>query len=117
MRYILGLCAVLAVANSAWTSEMGNIAGEPGYQTPAATVNSAVTQATGTPTVTTTSPVNAYQTVTGQPAATTMSPAPTMMSPGTYAVGNQPVATYATPMANTAYTTGSYPANTTGSYP
>ena len=38
MRYILGLCAVLAVANSAWTSEMGNIAGEPGYQTPAATV-------------------------------------------------------------------------------
>ena len=48
MRYILGLCVVLAVGNPAWTSEMGTIAGEPGYQTPAATVTSAVTQATGT---------------------------------------------------------------------
>ena len=49
MRYILGLCVVLAVGNPAWTSEMSSVAGEPEYQTPAATVTSAVTQATGTP--------------------------------------------------------------------
>jgi hypothetical protein len=114
MRYILGLCVVLAVGNSARTSEMGNIAGEPEYQTPAATVTSAVTQATGTTAFPVTSPAGAYQTATSQPATTTMSPAPTMMSPGTYTVGTQPVATYTTPMANTPYTTYSYPARMRG---
>ena len=49
-----------------------------------------------------------------QPATTTMSPAPTMMSPGTYTVGTQPVATYATPMANTPYTYNSYPVRMRG---
>ena len=92
MRYILGLCAVLAMGNSAWTSEMG--AGEPGYQTPASTVTSPVTQATGTPTLPATSPASAYQAATAQPAATTTSPAPTTMSPGTYTTGTQPAATY-----------------------
>ena len=114
MRCILGLCVVLAVGNSAWTSEMGRIAGEPEYQTPAATVTSAVTQATGTTGFPVTSPAGAYQTATSQPATTTMSPAPTMMSPGTYTVGTQPVATYATPMATTPYTTYSYPARMRG---
>ena len=114
MRCILGLCAVLAVGNSAWTSEMSSIAGEPQYQTPAATVTSSVTQATGTTAYPVTSPAGAYQTAISQPATTTMSPAPTMMSPGTYTVGTQPVATYATPMANTPYTTYTYPARMRG---
>ena len=114
MRCILGLCVVLAVGNSAWTSEMSNIAGEPEYQTPAATVTSSVTQTTGTTAASTTSPAGAYQTATSQPATTTMSPAPTTMSPGTYTVGTQPVATYATPMSNTPYTTYSYPARIRG---
>ena len=114
MRCILGLCVVLAVGNSAWTSEMSNIAGEPEYQTPAATVTSAVTQATGTTAFPVTSPAGAYQTATSQPATTTMAPAPTMMSPGTYTVGTQPVAIYATPMANTPYTTYTYPVRTRG---
>ena len=74
MRYILGLCAVLAIGNSAWTSEMGTIAGEPGYQTPAATATSSVTQATGTPTATAASPAGVYQAATAQPATTTASP-------------------------------------------
>ena len=100
MRCILRLCVVLAVGTSAWTSEMSSIAGEPQYQTPAATVTSSVTQATGTTAYPVTSPAGAYQTATSQPATTTMSPAPTMMSPGTYIVGTQPVATYATPMTN-----------------
>ena len=114
MRYILGLCVVLAVGNSAWTSEKSTIAGEPAYQTPAATVTSAVNQATGTTAFPVTSPAGAYQTATSQPATTTMSPAPTMMSPGTYTAGTQPVATYATPMPNTPYTTYSYPARVRG---
>jgi len=114
MRYILGLCVVLAVGNSAWTSEMNSIAGEPEYQTPAATVTSSVTQPTGTAVLPATSPAGAYQTATSQPATTTMSPAPTMMSPGTYTVGTQPVATYATPMPNTPYTTYSYPTRMRG---
>ena len=125
MRYILGLCAVLAIGNLAWTSEMGSVAGEPGYQTPASTVTSTVTQTTGTPTLPATSPVtqatgtptlpatspaSAYQAATAQPATTTTSPAPTMMSPGTYTTGTQPVATdYATPMSNMMYTTNPYP--------
>ena len=114
MRYILGLCVVLAVGNSAWTSEMSSIAGEPEYQTPAATVTSAVNQATGTTAFPVTSPAGAYQTATSQPATTTMSPAPTMISPGTYTAGTQPVATYATPMPNTPYTTYSYPVRMRG---
>jgi hypothetical protein len=114
MRCILGLCVVLAVGNSAWTSEMSNVAGEPQYQTPAATVTSSVTQTTGTTAFPATSPAGAYQTATSQPATTTMSPAPTMMSPGTYTVGTQPLATYATPRSNTPYTTYSYPARMRG---
>jgi hypothetical protein len=109
MRYILGLCVVLAIGNSALTSEMNNVAGESEYQAPAATLTSPLTQATGVPTLPATSPVGAYQAATAQPATTTMSPAPTMMSPGTYTAGTQPVATYATPMPNTAYTTNTYP--------
>ena len=66
MRYILGLCAVLAMGNPAWTSEMGSVTGEPGYQTPASTVTSAVTQATGTPTLPATSPASAYQAAPAQ---------------------------------------------------
>ena len=116
MRYILGLCVVLAVGNSAWTSEMSRIAGEPEYQTPAATVTSSVTQSTGTPALPTTSPAGAYQTATAQPATTTMSPAPTMMSPGTYTTGTQPVATYATPMPNTTYATTAYPTTMGGGF-
>jgi hypothetical protein len=114
MRCILGLCVVLAVGTSAWTSEMSSIAGEPQYQTPAATVTSSVTQATGTTAYPVTSPAGAYQTATSQPATTTMSPAPTMMSPGTYIVGTQPVATYATPMTNNTNTTYSYPVRMRG---
>jgi hypothetical protein len=114
MRCILRLCVVLAVGTSAWTSEMSSIAGEPQYQTPAATVTSSVTQATGTTAYPVTSPAGAYQTATSQPATTTMSPAPTMMSPGTYIVGTQPVATYATPMTNNTNTMYSNPVRMRG---
>ena len=116
MRCILGLCVVLAVGNSAWTSEMSRIAGEPEYQTPAATVTSPVTQSTVTPALPAMSPAGAYQTATGQPATTSMSPAPTTMSPGTYTTGTQPVATYATPMPNTTYTTTAYPTTMGGGF-
>jgi hypothetical protein len=109
MRYILGLCVVLAVANLAWTSEVSVIAGGAQYQTPAATVTSSVTQTTENAALRAMSPANAYQPATSQPAATTMSPAPTMMSPGTYTTGTQPVAAYATPIPNTTYTTNPYP--------
>lgn len=114
MRYILGLCVVLAVGNSAWTSEMSRIAGDSEYQTPAANVTSSVTQTTGTTALPVTSPAGAYQTATSQPATTTMSPAPTMMSPGTYTTGTQPVAIYAAPMPNTPYTTYTYPVRMRG---
>jgi hypothetical protein len=109
MRYILGVCVVLAVGNLAWTSEVSSIAGGPEYQTPAAAVTSSLTQTTGTPALPATTPAGVYQAATAQPATTTMSPAPIMMSPGTYTAGTQPVATYATPVPNTMYTTSPYP--------
>ena len=133
MRYILGFCVVLAIANPAWTLETSSVAGEPEYQTPAATVTSSVTQTTGTAALPATTPAGVYQAATAQPGTTamspaptmtpsgvyqaataqpgttTMSPAPTMMSPGTYTPGTQPVTTYATPMPNTTNTTYSYP--------
>ena len=115
MRYILGLCVVLAVGNSAWTSEMSSIAGEPRVSDARGDRDVFRDPSDGNSTASpATSPAGAYQTATMQPATTTMSPAPTMMSPGTYTVGTQPVATYATPMSNTPYTTYSYPVRMRG---
>ena len=96
MRYTLGLCAVLAAANPAWTAE---------YQAPAATAPR-VTTTPVSPTLSNTSATGAYQTATGQPST------PTMTSPTTIPAGTQPTTTYATPMQGTTYVVNPYPTMT-----
>ena len=103
MRYFLGLCAVLALANPAWTSETSGISGDPQNPAPTATATAPVTTTTGNPLSPAMTTAGAYQTATAQPAT------PTMAAPGTYPAGTQPVATTATPMPNTTYVVNPYP--------
>ena len=67
---------VSAIGLLAWTSAASDIAAGLWCQTPAASVTSALTQQTGTPTAPVPSSAGAYLTTTPQPAATTMAPRP-----------------------------------------